>query len=273
MTDCTNQWEKYEALSVPKPSQDQRPAASSANPVVLHDEQKQNQKDSPLSLPRPWVQYLVGELRHCKPSSMAKNNQPSKQTKKQKKSLNQLFPGYLLFPTLCWMPQEKKLVKKTDALVFLWILHLEESQWANNHSSCVKYQYYRRKVLDTPRCRLGALIYIRPEGESFGEGLKLMVQWLRVGLATQGTRVWSLVQEDPESLGTARPVYHSNCACTAEPGSCNNWVPGPAPTEAQCPRVHVLQQKTATRRILSTATREEVCAQQRRPSMANNEYS
>ena len=124
------------------------------------------------------------------------------------------------------MLQEKKLVKKTNALVFLWILHLEGSQWAKNHSSCVKYQYYRRKVLDTPRGRLGALIYMRPEGESFGEGLKLMVQCLRVGLATQGTRVWSLVQEDPERLGTAI----GPCATTVAPALQSL---GAAPTESQ----------------------------------------
>ena len=123
---------------------------------------------------------------------------------------------------------EKKLVKKTDALVFLWILHWEESQWAKNHSSCVKYQHYKRKVLDAPRCRSGALIYIQPEGESSREGLKLVVQWLRVGLAMQGTPVWSLVQEDPASLATTRPMCHSYGACTPGPGSYSYWAPGPA---------------------------------------------
>ena len=158
---------------------------------------------------------------------MAKNNPPNKQTKKQNKSLSQLFPGYLLFQTLCgWWG--KKLVKKSDVLVFLWILHWKDSQWANNHSSRVKYQYYKRKVLDTPRYRSRALIYIQPEGESSREGLKLVVQWLSVGLATQGTLVWSLVQEDPASLGTTRPMCHSYGACAPGPGSCNNWAPGPA---------------------------------------------
>ena len=37
----------------------------------------------------------------------------------------------------------------------------------------------------------------------------LVVQWLRVSFAMQGTSVWSLVQEDPTCLGATNPVSHN----------------------------------------------------------------
>ena len=47
----------------------------------------------------------------------------------------------------------------------------------------------------------------------------MVVQWLRIYLAMQGTLVWSLVQEDPTCLGAAKPgrapltteLTYSNC--------------------------------------------------------------
>jgi len=37
----------------------------------------------------------------------------------------------------------------------------------------------------------------------------LVVQWLRICLAMQGTGVQSLVREDPTCLGTAKPMLHN----------------------------------------------------------------
>ena len=53
------------------------------------------------------------------------------------------------------------------------------------------------------------------------QGTSLVVQWLRICLPMQGTRVWSLAWEHSTCHGAAEPVYHY-WACTLEPGS-HNW--------------------------------------------------
>ena len=40
-------------------------------------------------------------------------------------------------------------------------------------------------------------------------GTSLVAQWLRIRLPMQGTRVQSLVQEDPTCRGTTKPVRHN----------------------------------------------------------------
>ena len=50
-----------------------------------------------------------------------------------------------------------------------------------------------------------------------------MVQWLRIYLPMQGTRVQCLVWEGPRSMGANKSVHHN--------------------TEAQAPRAHGLQQE------------------------------
>ena len=42
-----------------------------------------------------------------------------------------------------------------------------------------------------------------------GWGSSLVVQWLRIHLPTQGTRVPSLVQEDPTWGGATKPMRHN----------------------------------------------------------------
>ena len=42
-----------------------------------------------------------------------------------------------------------------------------------------------------------------------GMGTSLMVQWLRIRLPMQGTRVQALVQEDPTCCGATKPVRHN----------------------------------------------------------------
>ena len=45
----------------------------------------------------------------------------------------------------------------------------------------------------------------------------------RIHLPTQGTRVWSLVREDPTCRGATKPVCHNYGACALEPMSHNYW--------------------------------------------------
>ena len=40
-------------------------------------------------------------------------------------------------------------------------------------------------------------------------GTSLVVQWLRIHLPMQGTRVRAVVREDPICCGATKPVYHS----------------------------------------------------------------
>ena len=39
-------------------------------------------------------------------------------------------------------------------------------------------------------------------------GTSLVVQWLRIRLPMQGTRVLALVREDPTCCGATKPVHH-----------------------------------------------------------------
>ena len=45
-------------------------------------------------------------------------------------------------------------------------------------------------------------------------GDSLVAQWIRIPLSMQGTRVWSLVQEDSTYCGATKSVCHSYWACT-----------------------------------------------------------
>ena len=49
----------------------------------------------------------------------------------------------------------------------------------------------------------------------------LVVQWLRICLPMQGTRVRALVREDPTCCGATTPVHHNYEACALEPMSHN----------------------------------------------------
>ena len=49
----------------------------------------------------------------------------------------------------------------------------------------------------------------------------LVVQWLRICLPMQGTRVQVLVWEDPTCSGATKPVRHNYLACALEPMSHN----------------------------------------------------
>ena len=53
----------------------------------------------------------------------------------------------------------------------------------------------------------------------------LVVQWLRIRLPMQGTRVRTLVWEDPTCRGATKPMRHSYWGCAPEPASHNYWSP------------------------------------------------
>ena len=54
-------------------------------------------------------------------------------------------------------------------------------------------------------------------------GASLVVQWLRIHLAMQGTQVRSLVLEDPRYQGATKPVCHNYWAHAPEPGRHTYW--------------------------------------------------
>ena len=54
-----------------------------------------------------------------------------------------------------------------------------------------------------------------------GGSASLVVQWLRIRLTMQGTRVRALVREDPTCRGATKPVSHNYRACALEPVSHN----------------------------------------------------
>ena len=58
-------------------------------------------------------------------------------------------------------------------------------------------------------------------------GTSLVVQWLRIRLPMQGTRVRALVREDPTCRGATKPVSHNYWACALEPASHNYWAREP----------------------------------------------
>ena len=68
-------------------------------------------------------------------------------------------------------------------------------------------------------------------------GTSLVVQWLRIRLPMQGTRVRALVWEDPTCHGATRPVSHNYWACAS--GACAPQQERPRQWEARAPRWRV----------------------------------
>ena len=66
-------------------------------------------------------------------------------------------------------------------------------------------------------------------------GASLVTQWLRICLSMQGTRVQSLVREDPTCCGATKPVRRNYWTCALEPTSHNYW--------ARAPRARAPQQE------------------------------
>ena len=70
-----------------------------------------------------------------------------------------------------------------------------------------------------------------------GTGASLVVQWLRICLPMQRTRVWALVWEDPTCRGATGPVSHNYWACAS--GACAPQRERPRQWEARAPRWRV----------------------------------
>ena len=54
-------------------------------------------------------------------------------------------------------------------------------------------------------------------------GTSLVAQWLRIHLPMQGTRIRSLVWEDPTCRRATKPMCHNYWACALEPASRKHW--------------------------------------------------
>ena len=106
----------------------------------------------------------------------------------------------------------------------------------------------------------------------------LVVQWLRIHLPMQGTRVQALVWEDPTCRRAAKPVHRNYWAYTLELASHNYWarVPQllkPALLETMLPKREATAMRspcTATKSSPSSQQLEKVHTQQQRPNTAKN---
>ena len=65
-------------------------------------------------------------------------------------------------------------------------------------------------------------------------GASLVVQWLRIRLPMQGTRVPALVREDPTCCRATKPVCHNYWACALEPESHSYWACVPQLLKSVC---------------------------------------
>ena len=81
-------------------------------------------------------------------------------------------------------------------------------------------------------------------------GASLVVQWLRICLPIQGTRVRALVREDPTCRGATKPALHNYWAWALQPASHNYWgcvpqllSPRATTTETHAPRARAQQQE------------------------------
>ena len=70
--------------------------------------------------------------------------------------------------------------------------------------------------------------------ESYSARASLVVQWLRIRLPMQGTRVRALVREDATCRGATKPVRHNYWACALEPMSHNYWAHMPQLLKPVC---------------------------------------
>ena len=111
--------------------------------------------------------------------------------------------------------------------------------------------------------------------ESTWGGTSLVAQWLRIRLPMQGTRVRSLVREDPTCRGAAKPMCNNYWACALEPVSHNCWAHVPQllkPARLE-PMLHNKRSHcTATKSSPRLLQLEKVRAQQRRSNTAHSPH-
>ena len=100
-----------------------------------------------------------------------------------------------------------------------------------------------------------------------------MVQWLKIHLPIQGTRVQALVREDPTCRRATKPVHHNYWACALELTSHNYWahVPQLLKPMHQEPMLHNKRSPcTAAKSSPCSPQLEKACTQQWRPNTAKN---
>ena len=104
--------------------------------------------------------------------------------------------------------------------------------------------------------------YRKIEFKNRPTGTSLVAQWLRIRLPMQGTRVRSLVREDPMCCGATKPVRQSYWACALEPVSHNYWARTPQllkPTHLE-PVLH--NEKPPAMRSPHIITKSSPCSRQ-----------
>ena len=109
-------------------------------------------------------------------------------------------------------------------------------------------------------------------------GTFLVAQWLRIRLPMRGTRVRSLVQEDPTCCRAAGPVRHNYWACALEPASHDYWARMPQLLKPACPSPCSATREATAMRSPHTAMKssprspqlEKAHVQQQRPNIAKN---
>ena len=100
-------------------------------------------------------------------------------------------------------------------------------------------------------------------------GPSLVVQWLRIRLPMQGTRVRALVWEDPTCRGETKPVHHNYWACALEPACHKYWSPHAySPCSVAREATTTRSPRTATKSSSRSPQLEKARAQQRRPNAA-----
>ena len=152
--------------------------------------------------------------------------------------------------------------------------------------SCVLFLFlfYRWRKTKTKKCsaKMGQdvknfILVLQGEIEIYFRA-SLVVQWLRILLPMQGTRVRALVREYPTCHGATKPVHRNYWACALEPGSHNYWARVPQLLKPAClePVLHNKAKppqwgpRTATKRSPRSLQLEKAHVQQRRPNAAKN---
>ena len=121
--------------------------------------------------------------------------------------------------TLHWAKQANR--KKTDPVCFHWLEEPHAVKFIETeHRAVVEGRGIRRgcfswvqvhALQDEKFCFIIMWLYLTLLNSIFKNGYGrtcLVVQRLRIHLPTQGTRVWSLVREDPTCCGAVKPVNH-----------------------------------------------------------------
>ena len=93
-------------------------------------------------------------------------------------------------------------------------------------------------------------------------GASLVVQWLRIRLPMQETRVWALVWEDPTCRRATKPVRHNYWACALEPVSHNYWARVPQLLKPTCLEPVLPTREATTMRSLHPTTKSSPCLPQ-----------